>query len=110
MSFFTLFIAGAFLCNAMPYLTSGLQGTPFPTPFAKPPGVGDSSWSPSSRCAPGSACLVYWQASVWFSFVRGEGYHRYRGRAAGILQNYSRWLSGESSKIVASHRSPRSAE
>ncbi|SDC79936.1 hypothetical protein [Paraburkholderia lycopersici] len=38
-----LFFAGAFFCNAIPHLTSGLQGLPFPTPFARPPGRGDSS-------------------------------------------------------------------
>jgi hypothetical protein len=37
------FFAGAFLCNSIPHLVSGLQGTPFPSPFAKPPGKGDSS-------------------------------------------------------------------
>ena len=37
------FFAGAFLCNCIPHLASGLQGLPFPTPFAKPRGVGYSS-------------------------------------------------------------------
>ena len=37
------FFAGAFLCNCIPHLTSRLQGVPFPSPFAKPRGVGDSS-------------------------------------------------------------------
>jgi hypothetical protein len=37
------FFAGAFLCNAIPHLASGLQGQPFPTPFATPRGVGESS-------------------------------------------------------------------
>jgi hypothetical protein len=37
------FVAGAFLCNCVPHLISGLRGEPFPTPFAKPHGVGDSS-------------------------------------------------------------------
>jgi len=43
MSFVSLFFAGAFLCNCIPHLCSGLMGRPFPTPFAKPRGVGDSS-------------------------------------------------------------------
>ncbi len=43
MNLITAFFAGAFFCNSIPHLTNGLQGTPFPTPFAKPPGVGDSS-------------------------------------------------------------------
>ena len=37
------FFAGAFLCNCLPHLLAGLQGAPFPSPFARPPGVGDSS-------------------------------------------------------------------
>jgi len=37
------FFAGAFLCNAIPHLASGLKGETFPTPFAKPRGVGHSS-------------------------------------------------------------------
>jgi hypothetical protein len=37
------FFAGAFLCNCVPHLVAGLQGMPFPTPFARPHGVGNSS-------------------------------------------------------------------
>ena len=37
------FFAGAFLCNAIPHLVSGLCGEPFPSPFARPPGQGLSS-------------------------------------------------------------------
>src|SRR5215471_13552791 len=37
------FFAGAFLTNAVPHFVSGLQGRPFPTPFASPPGKGESS-------------------------------------------------------------------
>ena len=37
-----LFAAGLLLCNSLPHLCAGLQGRPFPTPFAKPRGVGDS--------------------------------------------------------------------
>jgi len=43
MHYIANFFAGAFLCNCIPHLVSGLQGTPFPTPFAKPRGVGDSA-------------------------------------------------------------------
>ena len=43
MPYVWLFFAGAFLCNAIPHLASGLQGQPFPTPFARPRGRGDSS-------------------------------------------------------------------
>jgi hypothetical protein len=38
-----LFFSGALLCNSIPHLAAGLQENAFPTPFAKPRGVGDSS-------------------------------------------------------------------
>jgi len=37
------FLGGAFLVNAVPHFVNGISGRPFPTPFAKPPGRGDSS-------------------------------------------------------------------
>ncbi len=37
------FFGGAFLVNAVPHFVNGVSGRPFPTPFAKPPGRGDSS-------------------------------------------------------------------
>ena len=37
------FFAGAFLANAVPHFVSGMQGRPFPSPFASPPGKGESS-------------------------------------------------------------------
>lgn len=37
------FFAGAFLANAVPHFVMGISGVPFPSPFAKPPGEGDSS-------------------------------------------------------------------
>lgn len=36
-------IAGAALFNALPHLLSGISGRAFPTPFASPPGKGQSS-------------------------------------------------------------------
>lgn len=39
MIYVTLFFAGVFLCNAVPHLAAGLQGQPFPTPFARPRGM-----------------------------------------------------------------------
>lgn len=42
MKFVAFFLAGALLCNGIPHLSSGLTGSPFPTPFAKPRGVGAS--------------------------------------------------------------------
>lgn len=37
------FISAIFLFNAIPHLVNGLSGARFPSPFAKPPGVGLSS-------------------------------------------------------------------
>lgn len=42
MEYVWLVFAGALLCNCIPHLGSGLQGIPFPSPFAKPRGVGNS--------------------------------------------------------------------
>ena len=36
------FFAGFFLCNCLPHLAKGLQGEPFPTPFARLNGKVDS--------------------------------------------------------------------
>ncbi len=43
MSWVLLFLAGALIFNAVPHVVSGLRGDVFPTPFAKPRGVGNSS-------------------------------------------------------------------
>ena len=37
------FFGGAFLANAVPHFVSGIMGSPFQSPFAKPPGEGLSS-------------------------------------------------------------------
>ncbi|HEY0297312.1 MAG TPA: hypothetical protein VGC69_18440 [Bordetella sp.] len=39
----SLFITGMLFCNSVPHLVCGLQGQRFPTPFAKPRGIGLSS-------------------------------------------------------------------
>lgn len=43
MPYLLNFLTGVFLCNCIPHLAAGLQGLAFPTPFAKPRGVGNSS-------------------------------------------------------------------
>ena len=37
------FFAGAFLTNGIPHFVQGICGNKFQTPFASPPGVGESS-------------------------------------------------------------------
>ena len=43
LNFISYFFGGAFLCNAVPHVVSGLTGHSFQSPFAKPPGQGLSS-------------------------------------------------------------------
>ena len=42
-TYIAYFFGGAFLVNAVPHFTSGVSGRRFPTPFASPPGKGQSS-------------------------------------------------------------------
>ena len=37
------FVAGLFLANGVPHFVQGISGAGFQTPFASPPGVGESS-------------------------------------------------------------------
>jgi hypothetical protein len=37
------FVAGLFLANGVPHFVQGISGASFQTPFASPPGVGESS-------------------------------------------------------------------
>lgn len=43
MHYFSYFLGGIFLANAVPHTVSGMIGRPFQTPFAKPSGQGLSS-------------------------------------------------------------------
>ncbi len=42
-NYLALFFAGAFLVHMVPHLTNGISGRAFPSPFADPPGQGESS-------------------------------------------------------------------
>ena len=59
------FAAALFLCNSIPHLACGLRGEPFPTPFAKPPGIGHSS--PLTNFLWGTLNLVIGIALLSFS-------------------------------------------
>ena len=37
------FVAGIFLANGIPHFVNGISGSRFQSPFASPPGVGESS-------------------------------------------------------------------
>jgi hypothetical protein len=56
--------AGAFLANGVPHFVQGVCGNKFQTPFATPPGVGESS----------AIVNALWG---WFNFVVGVGLLRY---------------------------------
>ena len=61
------FLAGLFLANGVPHFVQGISGNPFPTPFAKPPGVGDSSpvtnvlWGLGNLAVGGLLLTCFWQ-------------------------------------------------
>ena len=40
--FIAYYFGGMFLINTVPHLVAGISGSPFQTPFASPPGVGES--------------------------------------------------------------------
>ena len=97
MIWMALFFAGALLCNALPHLTAGLRGEAFPTPFAKPRGVGHSSpvtnflWG-SVNLAVGLALLLWrmpnagnagWVAVACGWLVLGLYCARHFGRVRG---------------------------
>ena len=51
-----VFFAGVFAANFVPHFVSGITGNPFPSPFADPPGFGNSS--PLTNVLWGSANLA----------------------------------------------------
>ena len=71
------FFAGAFACNCIPHLVCGLSGEPFPTPFAKPPGVGRSSpmvnflWGTANMMA-AAALWAYSPVIIGFNISAGS--------------------------------------
>jgi len=42
-AYLAYFFAGVFLANGVPHFVQGISGKKFPTPFASPPCVGESS-------------------------------------------------------------------
>jgi len=60
------FLAGVFLANGVPHFVQGVSGNPFQSPFAKPPGVGESSplsntlWGIANFLAGGYLLRHFW--------------------------------------------------
>ena len=63
------FFIGAFAANGIPHLVEGVAGRPFPSPFSKPPGVGDSS--PLVNAIWGWANVVVAGVLAWIFEPRG---------------------------------------
>ncbi len=64
------FITGAFLVNGVPHFVQGLCGNPFQTPFAKPPGVGESPpltnllWGLGNLAVGAVLLYIYWPRCI----------------------------------------------
>jgi hypothetical protein len=54
-----MFFGGAFFVNGIPHLVSGLMGRKFPSPFASPPGKGESSALVNVLWAFFNFCIAY---------------------------------------------------
>jgi hypothetical protein len=69
------FLSGAFLANGVPHFVQGICGNPFPSPFAKPPGKGESSprtnvlWGFGNLAAGAVLLHLYWPRCI--ATVRG---------------------------------------
>jgi hypothetical protein len=69
--FFVLeFVSGLFLANGVPHFVQGISGHRFQSPFASPPGVGESS--PLSNALWGFANFVVGFVLLWFFEPQGS--------------------------------------
>ena len=64
------FLGGAFLVNGVPHFVQGVSGAPFQSPFASPPGVGESS--PLSNALWGFGNLVAGALLLHFFWPQGQ--------------------------------------
>ncbi|MET0589924.1 MAG: hypothetical protein ABWZ77_01995 [Naasia sp.] len=78
------FLGGALLINAIPHGYHGLTGKPFPSPFATPPGVGNSE--PPANLA--------WSA------VNVAASHLLGGRRGGVRPSLASVIAGASVMAV----------
>ena len=63
------FVGGLFLANGVPHFAQGISGHPFQSPFASPPGVGESS--PIVNVVWGFANLAVGFAILWSFLPKG---------------------------------------
>ena len=64
------FLSGMLLANGVPHFVQGISGAPFQSPFASPPGVGESS--PLSNVAWGFGNLVAGAVLLHFFWPQGH--------------------------------------
>ena len=57
--YLSYFFGGAFLANTLPHLINGISGSPFQSPFAKPPGEGLSSSTVNVLCGFFNLAVAY---------------------------------------------------
>ena len=68
------FVGGLLVVNGVPHFVQGISGNPFPTPFGKPPGVGDSSpltnvlWGLGNLTMGNLLLAFFWHFRYPFSF------------------------------------------
>ncbi len=73
------FLSGALLANGVPHFVQGLSGVPFPTPFASPPGAGNSPplcnalWGFGNLAAGGLLLHLFWPGKPLGWVVFGSG-------------------------------------
>jgi hypothetical protein len=65
------FVSGLLLTNGAPHFVQGVSGNPFQSPFASPPGVGESS--PLSNALWGFANLALGLVLLGLFWPRGQG-------------------------------------
>ena len=65
------FLSGLLLTNGVPHFVQGVSGSPFQSPFASPPGVGESS--PLVNALWGFANLAGGFVLLWFFRPQGSG-------------------------------------
>ncbi len=81
------FFAGVFLANGVPHFVNGISGRSFQSPFAKPPGVGESS--PVINVIWGLINFV-----IGYGLLRGVGDFSFSNTAAMVAVGLGALLAG----------------
>ena len=78
------FVSGLFLANGVPHFVQGISGHRFQTPFASPPGVGESS--PVANVLWGFGSLAIGFAILWSFAPKGaDGVLEWVAVGLGVL-------------------------